>query len=192
MPVGRKVVLREKQIGDGDDDYAWRCDPDLALLDGTSPLKMPPEEYMSCHADELKHPDRRRRRFAVDSLDGKHIGNIMYYDIDEDRRQAELGIVIGDRDYWGKGYGADAVTCLVYHIFKETSLDRIYLNTLEWNIRAQRCFEKCGFIACGRATRRGNDFLIMELHRSWLKSPETETELASQGADCSASHPPST
>ena len=92
----------------------------------------------------------------------------MCYDIDRDRKQAELGVMIGDREYWDKGYGADAVTTLVCHIFEETSIERIYLNTLERNVRAQRCFQKCGFIACGRVSKRRNDFLTMELHRSWL------------------------
>ncbi len=191
MLIGEKVVLREKRIGDAAKDYAWRCDADLARLDAVLPLTMSYGEYVDYYAGELKSTDRRRRRFAIDSLDnGKHIGNCMYYDIDKGRRQAELGIMIGEREYWGKGYGTDAVTTVVCHIFKETNIDRIYLNTLEWNVRAQRCFRKCGFIACGRVTRRGNDFIVMELHRSWLKPIEGNTTLTPQGADNRAHLPP--
>ena len=169
---GQKVVLREKRITDAENDYAWRCDRDLARLDAASPIKPSYREYVAYYADELRFPSRRRHRFAIESLDGKHIGNCMYYDIDEQRRQAELGIMIGDRHYWGKGYGTDAVNTLVNHIFTETNIDRIYLNTLEWNVRAQLCFQKCKFIPCGRVTKNGNDFIVMELHRSWLQAPQ--------------------
>ena len=169
MLTGQKVILREKRLSDAERDYNWRCDPDLARLDAAPPLKMSHREFMAFYSDELRYPSRRRCRFAIDSLDGEHIGNCMYYDIDEKKRQAEMGILIGNREYWGKGYGTDAVNTLISHIFRGTILDRIYLNTLEWNIRAQLCFQKCGFIPCGRLTKNGNEFIVMELHRDWVK-----------------------
>ena len=169
MLVGQKVVLREKRLSDAPNDYAWRCDADLARLDAVPPLKMSFREYSYYYGDELQHGGSRRRRFAIDNLQGKHIGNCMYYDIDDAGRQAELGIMIGDRKYWDQGYGTDAITTLVGHIFRDTVLDRVYLHTLVSNVRAQRCFEKCGFVTCGRVNRRGNDFFVMELWRSWTE-----------------------
>ena len=190
MLTGHKVVLREKTVGDADNDYTWRCDPDLCRLDAVPPLNMPYREYAGYYAEELQYPAGRRRRFAIDCVeDGKHIGNCMYYDIDWNAGQAELGIMIGDREYWSRGYGADAVKTLVKHIFNDTSVDRIYLKTLEWNIRAQRCFTKCGFITCGRTTRQGYDFLIMELHRSWLKRSGDAAEVTQRPTDGKTSLP---
>ena len=190
MLTGQKVILREKQISDAGNDYAWRCDPDLARLDAVSPLSMSYREYVGYYADELQYASRQRRRFAIDCIeDGKHIGNCMYYDIDEDRKQTELGIMIGDRSYWGKGFGTDAVATLVRHVFNDTGVDRIYLNTLEWNVRAQRCFRKCGFIACGQTTKRGNDFLVMELHRSWMDSIEANSAAMPRGDNGETSLP---
>src|SRR3989304_4362207 len=63
---------------------------------------------------------------------GRHIGNIMYYNHDSARREAELGISIGRRDCWAQGYGADAVAALVSYLFRETELQRLYLHTLDW------------------------------------------------------------
>jgi RimJ/RimL family protein N-acetyltransferase len=166
---GEKTILREKQLSDADNDYAWRSDRELARLDAASPVHLTRREFMAYYAEELRHPSRKRRRLAIDSLDGKHIGNCMYYDIDEDKKQAELGILIGDRDYWGQGYGTDAVKSLLAHLYRGTTLDRIYLNTLEWNVRAQLCFQKCGFEPCGRTTRGGNEFVVMELYLSQVK-----------------------
>ena len=176
MLTGRLVILREKRMDDVANDYAWRCDHELSTFDAISPARLSAQEYMLSYTEELRNMSKMKRWFAIDSLDGKHIGNCMYYDVNEDRKQAKLGIMIGNRDYWGKGYGTDAVTTLVNHIFDKTDFDKIYLDTLAWNLRAQRCFQKCGFVTCGKVNKRGNDFLLMELHRSWLKPTEGNHE----------------
>ena len=193
MLIGQKVVLREKRIEDATSDYTWRCDADLCRLDAVMPVDMPYREYIGYYADELHYQNSRRRKYAIVSIrDGKHIGNCMYYDIDKDRRQAELGIMIGERPYWGQGYGADAVATLVQHIFTDTKIDRIYLKTLDWNIRAQRCFRKCGFTDCGRTNRQGNEFVMMELHRSWMKPAADDAALKQQGVEGRTSLPHTT
>jgi RimJ/RimL family protein N-acetyltransferase len=175
---GQKAVLREKRASDADNDYAWRCDPELSRYDATVPLKLSFREYMLYYTEQLQNPKEGRRWFAIDSLEGKHIGNCMYYDVDESRKHAKIGIIIGEREYWGKGYGADALNSLVSYIFAETDLDRVYLDTLDWNKRAQRCFQKCGFVVCGRLSKKGSNFVIMELHRSWLKPDKGEPHSA--------------
>ena len=173
MLKGQKVVLREKRLEDAANDYAWRSDEELARLDGAPVLRIPFTDFLASYADELRNPSRRRRRFAIETLDGKHIGNCMYYDIDEGKGQAELGIMISDRDYWNQGYGTDAITTLLHHIFNTTRLERVYLNTLDWNLRAQKCFEKCGFVPCKRHRRYNGDFIVMEIYRSsWRKRME--------------------
>lgn len=171
---GHKVILREKRIEDAVNDYTWSSDPELARLDAASPLKISFPEFMASHSEGLQYSSARRRRFAIETLDGKHIGNCTYYDIDERKGEAELGIMIGDRQYWNQGYGSDAVTTLVSHIFQETKLNRIYLSVLDWNIRAQKCFEKSGFVACHRTMRNRNSFIIMELRRNWLEKSSGE------------------
>jgi len=166
--TGRKVVLREKRLDDAAEDYAWRCDEELAHLDAAIPLRLSFTEFLADYAEGLRSPSQHRRRFAIDTVEGKHIGNLMYYDIDENRSEAELGVMIGDRDYWNQGYGTDAITTLLEYIFSITSLKRIYLNTLDWNLQAQGCFEKCGFVPCKRVKRYSGTFIVMEIRRdSW-------------------------
>ena len=178
MLRGKKVVLRDKQWEDATNDYAWRSDDELARLDAAPPLRVPYTEYLFEHATEINATSERRRRYAIETLDGRHIGNCMYYDVDKKRGQAELGIMIGDRDYWQQGYGADAVTVLLDHIFTTTNITRVYLKTLDWNARAQGCFRKCGFVAYGHITRRDKTFVTMQITRKdWerrkLASPVT-------------------
>ena len=171
---GQKVILREKKYSDSENDYMWRRDPELIVLDAAPRLKLSRREYIAYSNEEIRNPSRRRRRFAIDSLDGTHIGNCMYYDIDEINKQAELGILIGDKDYWGKGYGEDAVNTLVLHIFNTSQIKRIYLKTLDWNTRAQRCFHKCGFVNCGEVSKDSNNFIVMEIYRSWITKREID------------------
>ncbi len=182
MLQGEKVILREKLLSDVENDYAWRRDPELAQLDAAPTFRLSHREFTAYYGDELRHPNNKRCRFAIDSLGGKHIGNCMYYDIDTEKRQAELGILIGDREYWGKGYGTDAVKTLIEHICRGTALERLYLNTLDWNIRAQLSFQKCGFVTCGRITKGGNEFILMELFLSQLKPAEAGAAPSDAGA----------
>ena len=163
--AGTKIRLREKHMSDARDDYRWQSDPELANLDATQPLNMSFAVYLLDYSVELRSLRFKRFPLAIDTLEGKHIGNITLYDIDEKKNEAQLGILIGDRDYWDRGYGPDAIDTLVDYAFRSTSLARIYLKTLDWNTRAQRAFGKSGFIPCGEMNRRLYNFLLMDLSR---------------------------
>ena len=167
---GSLVILRSKRLEDAEDDYAWRIDEELSRLDGTVPIRMSLEQFMRYFREEIEFSSPWSRRLAFDTLDGKHIGNVMYYDIDLVKGQTELGIMIGEKAYWNQGYGKDAVTVLTEHIFTDTSLQLIYLHTLEWNHRARRSFAKSGLREVGPTRRGGLDFIRMEITRDeWLE-----------------------
>jgi len=171
--LGTKVRLREKKLADARNDYRWQTDPELVQLDAVPLLKVSFPRYLLKYVMVLRNPSPKRRTFAIETLDGRHIGNCVYYNIDRVKREAELGIMIGDRRYWGRGYGTDAVATLVDYIFRETGLQRIHLKTLDWNGRAQRCFLKCGFTLCGQMVKNGHHFVLMELKRDcWPKGQE--------------------
>ena len=171
---GKKVVLREKRVDDAPEDYAWRVDEELARLDATRPLRMSYDDFQRYSQEEMGYPSPRSKRLAIDTYDGTHIGNVMYYDIDLRRKEAELGIMIGDREYWGKGYGTDAVNSLIEHIFTTTQITRLYLHTLEWNDRARKSFTKSGFKEVKNVRRSGMDFVLMEIWRSDWQAPESD------------------
>lgn len=164
---GEIVVLREKRISDAPEDFGWRTDAELARFDAARPFAASFDDYVSLFRDELTYPSPYRRTLAVEDLDGRHIGNVMYYNIDTIRREAEIGITIGDRAYWGRGYGTDTVRTLIRHILRVTGFRRVHLKTLDWNVRAQRAFEKAGFRVCGRSRRGGNSFVVMEFLAVW-------------------------
>ena len=162
--IGSKVRLCPKRLQDAANDYSWRRDVDLCRLDAAAPISCSFEEFLESYIEEL-YRTSRSYRFAIETLDGRHIGNFSYFNIDETKNEAEMGIMIGDRAYWNCGYGSDAILTSLNHIFSQTNLKRIYLKTLNWNIKAQKCFQKCGFTACGQITHGDHYFILMEIHR---------------------------
>ena len=170
---GKKVILREKRLEDAPQDYQWRKDDELSRLDATMPLKTRFKDFQAFYAEDLEYPAPRRFKFAVDDLSGKHIGNCMYYDLDEDKKQVEVGIMIGAKAYWNHGYGTDVTLTLLEYLFNVEGMKRVYLHTLEWNKRAMRCFEKCGFVACDKMKQDGHSFIVMEtFQEQWKKNRE--------------------
>lgn len=162
---GSKVILREKHMSDARDDYRWQSDPELAELDATHPMNLSYAVYLLDYSIELRSPRFKRFPLAIDTSDGKHIGNCTIYDIDEKKNEAQVGILIGNRDYWSHGYGTAAMNTLIDYVFRSTLLDRVYLKTLDWNERAHKSFAKSGFEPCGEMNRHPYNFMMMDLTR---------------------------
>ena len=176
--VGELTVIRSKVMDDAETDYSWRIDPELASLDASRPVTLTFTEYLRYHRDDVRYPSPWSVRMAIDTLDGKHIGNCMYYDIDTEKSQCELGIMIGDRNYWSKGYGTDVVKTAITHIFQTTELNRVYLHTLINNYRAQKSFTKAGFSPIREKQRDGHEFVLMEIRRTEWEAAQANSEIS--------------
>jgi len=154
---GRKVILRSYEGGFTDDElariYRWSQDEEVLRWSGGSSMPLTFEEFKERFKQERLRPDPMREAFAILTAEGELIGRVGCFAIDREEGQAELGIVIGEKDYWGKGYGSDAVITLLRHIFETEGLRRVYLFTFTQNVRAQRCFAKCGFKRMGIVRR---------------------------------------
>ena len=167
---GKLTRIREKRVEDIPDEYAWRVDEELSRLDATRPLTMSYDDFLKYSKEEMQFPNFRSKRLAVETIEGVHIGNVMYYDLNMRNAETELGIMIGNKEYWGKGYGTDIVKTLLKHLFEDLKLERVYLHTLAWNYRAQSSFSKSGFREIRAVRRGGQDFLLMEVNRnSWVE-----------------------
>ena len=161
---GELVRLREKQLEDARHDYDWRRDPELATYDAARPISMSFRAYTETVNEEIEHPSPYRRSFAIEDLaTGRHIGNVMYYGYARQKGEAELGITIGLRAYWSRGFGTDAVRAMLSHLFGTMGLSRVYLHTLTWNDRAQQAFARAGFRKVRQVHRAGYDFYLMEI-----------------------------
>jgi ribosomal-protein-alanine N-acetyltransferase len=171
---GEKIVLRQKRLSDAEAEYAWRKDPELASYDAAKPIATAWEDFLALYKDDLDHPTPFRTSFAVDDPEGRHIGNVMLYSIDLLKGEAEIGITIGERLYWSRGYGTDTLKALVRYVFTNTNLTRLYLKTLDWNLRAQKSFRKAGFVQYNTSRRSNGSFILMELRRRDWEAQEPE------------------
>lgn len=95
---------------------------------------------------ESRSKDRNNIVFAILAQpEGKLIGNCGLNGIDFKNRTALFGIFIGDKEYWGKGYGTDATRTLLRYAFEQLGLNRVELEVYDFNPRAVRSYEKSGF-----------------------------------------------
>lgn len=86
----------------------------------------------------------------VDRATDEPIGRGILFAVDPVNRSAMLGILIGERDYWGRGYGQEATRLLVEYGFGLLNLNSIMLGTFAFNARALHCYERAGFREIGR------------------------------------------
>jgi RimJ/RimL family protein N-acetyltransferase len=103
------------------------------------------------------------------------IGGTGFFNLDRRNRSAELGIMIGDKSCWNRGFGTEAVRLLARHGFNTLNLNRIYLRVLENNPRAIRAYEKAGFTHEGRQRQaeykdgKYLDLLVMSILKDEFK-----------------------
>ena len=106
-------------------------------------------------ADEEEWIDSISKRKGMDitliiTVKDKPIGTIGFHKISLTDRNASLGIGIGEKSYWGKGYGTEAITLILRYAFNTLNLRKICLSVFAFNERAIACYEKCGFKEEGR------------------------------------------
>lgn len=87
----------------------------------------------------------------VDKETNKHIGNIKLGPIKWVSRVSPLGIMIGDKGFWGKGYAAEAIRLVVDYAFKRVNLHKVTAGIVAINDASLKAFEKAGFEIEGRA-----------------------------------------
>jgi len=114
--------------------------------------------------------------FSIRTLaDDRLIGEIGLDGVKWSQGETFVGIGVGERDFWGKGYGTDAMRVIIRFAFRELNLQRVSLDVFEYNPRAIRSYEKAGFVHEGRMKgflfRDGQryDLLFMGILRDeWL------------------------
>jgi len=154
---GHRVRLRPVTETDLPCFLRWLNDPDinqwLAL-----PESGPPTTLEAEHAwYERTKKDPNQLVWAIETHGGHLLGNVaLHRGFRADA--AELGLFIGEKGEWSKGYGTDAVRTTLGHAFGQMGFRRISLHTDVENQRAHRCFAQCGFRQEG---------LVKEYHRRW-------------------------
>jgi RimJ/RimL family protein N-acetyltransferase len=157
MITGKNVELRPVSLEDHKRTYHWRNDEETARWDAGSGLyrysHVPLEQLEASYEKDIRTIDKREvGEFSIYTVgdDARHIGSIGYRNLDIVARRCVVGLGIGEKELWGKGYGTDALKTLINYLFKTMNLRRIQLDTWSGNTRAVRAYEKCGFVIEGR------------------------------------------
>jgi len=131
-----EIVARWNQ----DSEYQQLLSSGPAMLWSPRQLK----EWMEKHFDEMYG-------FSIRALDDDRlIGFVDLSGIDWVTGNCWVGIGIGEREYWGKGYGREAMNLVLRFAFESLNLKRVSLDVFEYNQRAYLSYCKCGFKEEGR------------------------------------------
>ncbi len=155
---GTKTFLRrfEDRMSDAEIArlYEWSRDPELLRLSGGTVTDLDWDEFREHVRGERLFGPTNRRMFLIFARENLElVGRTGIFAIDWNQRQAELGIMLGERAYQNRGYGRDAVSALLHHLYTTSSLDLIYLYTFADNARAQHAFAAAGFHATWQGAR---------------------------------------
>ena len=152
--VGDRLYLSPRSTEDAEIFTEWLNDFETTDYLGRSGMLVTLEGEKK-YLEENANPEAG---FVIVTLeDDKMIGTVSLESINNIHRTATLGVFIGDKDYRNKGYGTEAIKLILEYGFKYMNLNNIKLDVFEFNNRALKCYEKCGFKECGR--RRKSKFI---------------------------------
>jgi ribosomal-protein-alanine N-acetyltransferase len=80
---------------------------------------------------------------------GRHVGNIKIGSIKDPHRHADLGLVIGERSAWGRGYATEAISRATQYAFEQLDLNKLYAGMYAENMGCFRAFIKSGYTQIG-------------------------------------------
>jgi RimJ/RimL family protein N-acetyltransferase len=121
----------------------WNRDSEYQQLLSARPAYMWSEKMVK---EWFSKPEPFSFNFAIRALpEDKLIGTLGLDSVDWTSRNCWVGIGIGERDYWGKGYGTEAMRLALRFAFEELNLNRVSLDVFQYNERAIHSYEKAGF-----------------------------------------------
>ena len=160
---GERILLRQPIE---EDDLAARLevppDPELARVYGGSgpPAPVTAERARALFRELADQDPAKGRRFLIaalvwpdgspiDTPHGRYVGHIRLTFLSPNDRNARMAMGIYDRRFWSHGYGTEALRLLLRHAFDDLGLHRVDLVVIDYNARAIRAYEKCGFVREG-------------------------------------------
>jgi RimJ/RimL family protein N-acetyltransferase len=178
MLSGRVTVLRPLRATDRAISVRWRNDPEIR--DNILGYRFPITEAMEADWIDAVLKDQTRTRIVLaieDKTDGACVGFVYLNNIDWFARNAEFGILIGERNRHGKGLAKEALCLVAGYAFETLNLHKLYLRVVAFNKRALALYRAFGFMEEGvqrqQAFLRGRyyDVVLMGLIRSLRRHP---------------------
>lgn len=144
--IGEKVYLRALEKNDlVGNMFQWANDSGVThyMFMGAVPNTM---ERLEEEYEQLLNSKNDVVLAAIDQKTDIHIGNVGLYVINWINRSAEFRIIIGEKEYWNKGYGSELTKLTVTYGYEKLNLNKIWLGVNKDNKSAVKTYEKAGFV----------------------------------------------
>lgn len=145
-PQTGQATLQPLDIENIYQHFEWNNDPELNRLDSELPFEEESfGEFKRRFEQMVYHPQQHTQHFELHADDGTLIGIAYVAGLNAYNQHATIGLTIGNREYWGSGYGHDGLMALLKHCFEELGLHRVATETFEYNEDWKQLVENVGF-----------------------------------------------
>ncbi|MDH3975346.1 MAG: GNAT family N-acetyltransferase [Deltaproteobacteria bacterium] len=142
---GEHIYLRKVRNSDVNDKYwSWMNDTEVTKLTVSRGKKYSKKEIKDYVKEKLEDDNTLFLAIVLIHND-QHIGNIKLGPIDWDLGVGDLGLIIGEKDYWGKGYGSEAIGLICRYAFEELNLKKVTAGYFAGNKGSFKAFNNNGF-----------------------------------------------
>jgi len=183
--VGEICYLSPCSIEDAEAWTKWDNDLEVTIPLGEEAYML----YSLEREKEMMSNMLKKESYVFDIVDIKEerlIGRCMLFNMDHVNRTAMFGIVIGEKEYWNRGYGKEATSLLLDYGFNLLNLHSIMLGVYSFNNRALRCYRGVGFKEIGRRRQarifgdQKYDMVFMDILAEEFRSVVVKTVLEKQ------------
>lgn len=145
MFISKRIKLRKMTMEDVERYHSWRNDVDVMMSTNPSLDLYTLPETKAFVEGVILNSNSSKSYIIQDKANEKAIGIMSLINMDQKNRNAECIIDIGEKDYWGKGIGKEALKLLLDYAFLEMNLHRVSLRVFSFNEGAIHLYNKMGF-----------------------------------------------
>lgn len=141
-----RVVLSPLHLQNLHTHFRWNNDPTLNHFDSELPFEREPlRHFLPRFRTLIEQPDDAAQYFEIHVRAGDLVGVAFLDQIEPVHRRCHLGLTIGERDHWGRGYGREALRLLLRHAFEERHMHRVTASAFAYNEAWKRLLTAAGF-----------------------------------------------
>jgi RimJ/RimL family protein N-acetyltransferase len=165
---GERILLRPPTIQDASRVFNWERDEVVWRYDPHRPFSQNMAEFLPIFERNYVRGNGRQFWYIIEDEYQAPIGTITYFNVDYRVGQAEMGLGLGEKSRWGRGYGPEAIRTLTAHLFTVPGMARLYAETAQANQPARRAFVKAGFVEVGPIydpRSAGEPWVLLEIRK---------------------------